>query len=335
MFPTNSIQNPFLPNMSVQFLANLMVKLHEGVAWSAEEVQTLQVASGLLTVHESRRPSESVERRVVKKIKTVESQHNTPIPTQLVAPPVEEFTLDAVEGVEIPEATKAPEVETKVAEAAKATEAKAVETKAPEVKTVAEPTKTTYTPPPILSTHCIARKVTKDILPGTEANPVYKVKQCPRFRGKDDVLCSKCNEFLVEWKSNPKKKGKWEGALNETPLDHLHVMGSKWYHEKYPSTAATSTTVSVAPIPVESIAPIPEPVPECVLMNVPAKEVKWATLKIGGVHYIYNLLDRRVYRADITQEGEDQIMWESFEGKWRNGEIDPHCEETEDPCYDD
>jgi hypothetical protein len=48
--------------------------------------------------------------------------------------------------------------------------------------------------------------------------------------------------------------------------------------------------------------------------------------------YIYNLRDHRVYRADITKEGEDQILWDSYEGKYINGEIDPHCEENEDEC---
>ena len=124
---------------------------------------------------------------------------------------------------------------------------------------------------------------------------------------------------------NPKKKSKWEGALNETPLDALHVEGSKWFHEKYPN--GIHREISEAPMEVE-------PQQECVLVSAPIKEVKWAALKIDGIHYMYNLRDRRVYRADITKEGEDQIMWESYEGKWRKGEIDPHCEENEEECSD-
>ena len=288
---------------SVSFLAGLMVKLHEGVVWSVEEVQALKVAAGLLQVHESR---ESRETRVIKKIKTVESQQNTPIPTQILAPPVEELVLDAT-----PVEAKPVEVVAEVKPVVVVAEAKPVES---------------YSPPKINPTYCIARKVSKDTIAGTD---VFKMKQCPRLRVKGGVLCSKCTEFLEEWKKNPKKKSKWEGTLNEVPLDHLHVEGSKWFHEKYPTGLPSNPPTNILNEEAK------EPQEECVLVDAPAKEVKWATLKHEGMNYIYNVRDRRVYKADITKEGEDQILWDSYEGKWRNGEIDPHYEENEEEVYDD
>ena len=298
-----SVLLTFILTMSISFLAGLMVKLHESTAWSVEEVQTLKIAAGLLQYHEAK-DAKHDEKRIVKKIKTIESQHNTPVPSQMAPSPVEELVLNPVPVV--PEVPVVPAVSA-----------------FPEVPVVPTTSKL-YTPPEIDPNYCIARKV-KDVIPGTD---VHTVKQCNRRRAKGEVLCPICAKFLEDWKENPKKK-KWEGVLTETPLDHLHVEGSKWFHEKYPNGLPMQTqTEAEVPVPAD-------PQQECVLIDAPAKEVKWASLKHDGINYIYNLRDRRVYKADITQEGEDQILWESYEGKWRNGEIDPHYEENEEECWDD
>jgi hypothetical protein len=162
----------------------------------------------------------------------------------------------------------------------------------------------------------------KNVLPGTDANKVYEAKQCIRVRAKGELLCPKCEEYYTAFKEKSKGKANWEGFINEKPLDHLHVAGSKWFEEHYPTGL---------PAPVEVQVPS-DPAQETVLAeNAPVLEIKWATVKISGIQYIYNTYDRRIYRADITKEGEDQILWDSFSGKYINGEIDVYAPETEEP----
>lgn len=175
--------------------------------------------------------------------------------------------------------------------------------------------------------HCLARMVQKaKILPGTEDNKVYEAKQCIRLRAKGQLLCPKCEEYYMAFKEKSKGKANWEGFINETPLDTLHVVGSKWFEEHYPAGLPT------AQVAVVSVAVPSDPAQETVLAeNAPVLEIKWATVKIGGIQYIYNTHDRRIYRADIAQEGENRILWDSFSGKYINGEIDVYAPETEEP----
>jgi hypothetical protein len=64
--------------------------------------------------------------------------------------------------------------------------------------------------------------------------------------------------------------------------------------------------------------------------NAAVVEVKWAKMKLNGINYIYNAEDRRMYRADISKEGEDQIMWEDYAGRYINGQIDVFAPEEEE-----
>ncbi len=220
---------------------------------------------------------------------------------------------------------------------------------APKIKKIkTEPAKVAAEPPvqkeeppeplQISPKHCMARMVQqKKVIPGTEDNRVYEAKQCIRLRAKGELLCPKCEDFYKAYREKSKGKNNWEGFLNETPLDHLRVVGSKWFRENYPhglptntTTANTTTEITTANI-TETTTANTHPTTETVLVpNATIKEVKWANWKKDGIHYIYNIRDRRIYKADVSKEGEDQIMWDSFEGKFIHGEINFYEEENED-----
>lgn len=184
--------------------------------------------------------------------------------------------------------------------------------------------------------HCLARMVQKaKPLSGTEDNKVYEAKQCIRLRAKGQLLCPKCEEYYTAYKEKSKGKGKanWEGFINEKPLDGLHIVGSKWFDEHYPAGLPQQVALATSLVTTFVTTPVPcDPAQETVLAeNAPVLEIKWATVKIGGIQYIYNTYDRRIYRADVSKEGEDQILWDSFSGKYINGEIDVYAPETEEP----
>jgi hypothetical protein len=213
------------------------------------------------------------------------------------------------------------------------------------VETSVEPSITyiSYIPPVIDPKHCSARKIDdKSPIPGLPGTAkAFHVKQCVRKPAKGENVCLKCKEFQVKWSEGKDTKCKdWKGLLTETPIDTLPIIGSKWFSTTYPhvriiGAAATMTETIATAGSTENSVEIPK-LPETVLEDTrKVQEVKWSALKLDGVHYIYNLIDRRIYRADITKSGEDQIMWEHFEGKWRNGEIDYYAEENEDECFDD
>ncbi len=187
--------------------------------------------------------------------------------------------------------------------------------------------------------HCLARMVQqKKVIPGTEANKVYEAKQCIRLRAKGELLCPKCEEYYKAYREKSKGKNNWEGFLNETPLEHLRVVGSKWFQENYPhglpgtnTTAITDSADSTTTETITETANTANPATETILVpNTTIKEVQWANVKIDGIHYIYNLRDRRIYKADVSKEGEDQILWDSFEGKYIHGAINYYEEENED-----
>ena len=264
-------------NVDIPFLASLLLKLHAGQLWSAEEVEALQ---------------------------SVVPQPTMAIPKETPQPPMDsEKLLEPV--LEVPKV----KIKTIAAPAAPAAEAKTLE---------------------ISARHCLARMVQKkNVIPGTENNKVYETKQCSRVRAKGELLCPKCEEYYTAFKGKSKGKANWEGFINETPLDHLHVIGSKWFHEHYPSGIVSESIVSV-PSTIPNLVTAP-PIQEVLLAETtPVKEVKWINIKIGGIHYIYNSNDRRTYRADMTKSGEDQIQWDTYEGKYINGILDPYAEETED-----
>jgi hypothetical protein len=298
----NSFHTFLIDKMAdLSFLAGLLLKLHSGQSWTDEEVASLQIlAPKVDAIPEVRTevpeppaplsppevPKHEGPKRVkkVKKVEATEPATPVEIPTEPVTP---------VEEPSVPAAPAAP---------------------APEPKPVLE----------ISAKHCLARMVQKNkVVPGTEDNKVYETKQCIRLRAKGHLLCPKCEEYYTAYKEKAKGKAQWEGFINEKPLDTLHVVGSKWFHEHYPGGLAQTT---------ELLAPVPsDPTKETILAeNAPIVEVKWATIKLGGVHYIYNTHNRNIYRADVGKEGEDQVIWESFGGKYINGTIDTYAPETED-----
>ncbi len=307
-------------NTSIAFLAGLLLKMHEKQSWTAEELSSLQsmvitekapeVAPAAPEVTEAapevtpevaeKPPAPEPEApkheapKKVKKVKKVASEESiAPAPAPVAKPEPTEV---------IPAAPKEPEVIPVAA--------------APELV--------------ISPTHCLARMVQKTkVIPGTEANKVYEAKQCIRKRAKGELLCPKCEEFYTAYKEKSKGKANWEGFINEKPLDNLHIVGSKWFQENYPAGLPTGMP-SVATPAFPTSAPS-DPEKETILAeNAPIVEVSWTRIKIGGIHYIYNSADRRTYRADISKEGEDQIIWDSYCGKYINGKIDSYAPESED-----
>jgi hypothetical protein len=248
-------------------------------------------------------------------------------PTELVIPTVDETVVAPKH--------EAPKRVKKVKKLEETVPAPTVEPVVPEVPVVvpAAPEAPAIPSAPVVPTapileisakHCLARMVQKNkVIPGTEDNKVYEAKQCIRLKAKGQLLCPKCEEYYTAYKEKAKGKANWEGFINEKPLDNLHVVGSKWFHEHYPGGLAQTTEL---PTPVPS-----DPAKETILAeNAPIVEVKWATIKLNGVHYIYNTHNRNIYRADVSKEGEDQVIWESFGGKYINGTIDSYAPETED-----
>jgi hypothetical protein len=297
---------PFVPilsfptmNVDIPFLAGLLLKLHAGQTWSADEVVALQsvVLAAAPATPAAATPEESQK----------------PLDAETLLEPILEVPKVKIKTVK--EACIAPSVPTPSAPAPAA----------PAPAAPAEAAPTAVKPLEISSRHCLARMVQKkNVIPGTDANKVYETKQCIRVRAKGELLCSKCEEYYTAYKEKSKGKANWEGFINETPLDHLHVVGSKWFREHYPSGIVSETPDTIAAVPAD-------PVQEVLLAETtPVKEVKWVNIKIGGIQYIYNSLDRRTYRADMTKTGEDQIQWDNYEGKYINGTLDPYAEETED-----
>ncbi len=322
-------------NTSLAFLAGLLLKMHEKQSWTAEELSSLQsmvkapevaeMAPAAPEVAEMAPAAPEVAEKapeVAKVVPEVAEKPPAPEPEALKheAPKkVKKVKKVASEESIAPAPAPAPvanPVPTEVIPAAP---------KEPEVIPVAAAPELVISP-----THCLARMVQKTkVIPGTEANKVYEAKQCIRKRAKGELLCPKCEEFYTAYKEKSKGKANWEGFINEKPLDNLHIVGSKWFQENYPAGLPTGMP-SVATPAFPTSAPS-DPEKETILAeNAPIVEVSWTRIKIGGIHYIYNSADRRTYRADISKEGEDQIIWDSYCGKYINGKIDSYAPESED-----
>jgi hypothetical protein len=123
-----------------------------------------------------------------------------------------------------------------------------------------------------------------------------------------------------QYRESKGKDKKWLGRVGEKMLDHVHMYGSVWFHQKYPDGLGTA----------EETKEEPKEVIESVLSSEELKEVLWAPFVYDGIAMIRNLKTHNVYKADSEQEGEDMILWEEFMGKWRDGEIDSTAEEDEE-----
>ncbi len=291
---------PYIPNMSLSpsFLARLLLKVSKVAAFTDEEIAILESAAADVAAEQPTSEPEAEPQETHSQVP--KEPENTPVLAPTQAPP-------------------APAAQPKTIKKVKC------------VEDSAAPTAAVYVPPEISTRHCLARMVQKkQVLPGTDANKVYEAKQCIRLRAKGELLCPKCEEYYTAFKEKSKGKANWEGFINETPLDHLHIVGSKWFREQYPAGLPAGDVPSTPAAPVETPAPS-NPANETVLAeNAPVQEVQWTRVKIGGVHYIYNMRDRRIYRADISKEGEEQILWDTYAGKYVNGTIDAYAPETED-----
>jgi hypothetical protein len=329
--------------MNDSFLASVLLKIINSEPVGAEDMSRLQsiaasTSSALpelpTSAPNSAPSSPATAKKAPKKIKTLEAVAATPAAAAAAAAAADQVILLESSAPEVPVPvveTVAPEVPVPV-----------VQTVPPEVPAAAATiTYISYIPPPVDPKRCAARKVDDKSLvvglPGTAK--VFNVKQCVRYPAKGESLCPKCKEFQTKWSEGKDSKCKdWKGLLADAPLDCLPVVGSKWFRTTYENVrVAGAAAPEEAAVVEETGDAVSAPkLPETVLEDThKVQEVKWGSLKLEGVNYIYNLKDRRIYRADITKSGEEQIMWEHFEGKWRNGEIDYYAEENEDSCFDD
>lgn len=301
--------NPLLYKMSdLSFLAGLMLKLHSGQSWTAEEIASLRVLAP----------------PVITEIKPDVGPDNA-VNNESTCKSILEVLQTAPESVSEPPKHEAPKRVKKVKKiepTVSETPAEVVPVEVPIPISVPEIQVPIQTKIEISAKHCLARMVQKNkIVPGTEDNKLYETKQCIRLKAKGQLLCPKCEEYYTAYKEKAKGKANWEGFINEKPLDHLHIVGSKWFYEHYPGGLDPTAEVAL-PIPSD-------PTQETVLAeNAPVVEVHWTNIKIGGVNYIYNTEDRRIYRADINKEGEDQILWDDYAGKYINGRIDSFAPEN-------
>ena len=177
------------------------------------------------------------------------------------------------------------------------------------------------------ATKCVARKIDdENPIPGTDAAKIYPEKQCIRKRSKGELLCSVCARMEEKWRESKGKDKKWFGRIGDPVPEHLHIIGSKWFHDKYPHGIGNSAPTAPAQTLVLSV-------PATVLdTTAPVQEVVWKLQTIDGVPMIRHLKDRRVYRADMNKEGEDCIMWDHYQGRWNEdeGEIDYYAPEEDE-----
>jgi hypothetical protein len=227
---------------------------------------------------------------------------------------------------EVPDVPKSPNKIKIISKAATPVAPAAPAAPAPAAPAAPAPT-TSYTVTKVDAKLCIARKVDdKDHIPGTDAAKVYPEKQCIRKRAKGELLCNICAKMEEKWQESKGRDKKWHGRLGDPVPEHLHIVGSKWYHEKYPHGITATSAEAAAPAP-------PAPENETLLdEEAPVKEIVWKLQTIEGVPMIRHLKNGRVYKADMNQEGEDRILWDQYQGRWNDdeGEIDYYAPEEDD-----
>jgi hypothetical protein len=95
-----------------------------------------------------------------------------------------------------------------------------------------------------------------------------------------------------------------------------------------PEPAPEADTPESAP---ES-APAPKPVRKATVAATSApRDVEWVTFISDGVPLIRNTKSSNVYQCDTSKHRlEDMVLRDKFEGKWRDGRLDPYAEEDEE-----
>lgn len=83
----------------------------------------------------------------------------------------------------------------------------------------------------------------------------------------------------------------------------------------------------------EAEAPAPAPMPRkvAVAADGAAKEVEWVTFIVDGTVLIRHTKTANVYQCDRSKHRlEDMVQRDKFEGKWRDGRLDPYADEEDE-----
>lgn len=171
---------------------------------------------------------------------------------------------------------------------------------------------------------CQARKVNdKEFIPGTEADKVYAEAQCMRKKQADSDFCKFCAATHEKWRSSGGKEKKWAGRVDEPIPDHLHILGSAWFKKTYPRGLETATT--------GGHITSPPPATDVVLDDsVPIQVLEWEAFSFQGSTLIRHMKDGRVYKADMSKEGMERIVFSQFQGRWKDGDLDIYGLEEEE-----
>lgn len=175
---------------------------------------------------------------------------------------------------------------------------------------------------------CQARKVNdKEFIPGTEPNKVYAEIQCTRKKATGSDFCKFCGATEEKWRTGGQKEKKWAGRVTEPVPDHIHVVGSAWYKQKYPQGLNVSRKVTM---------PIEPPVTDVVLDDsLPIQVIEWEAFTFQGTPMIRHMADGRVYKADMSKVGAERILFDHYQGRWEDDDLNIYALETDEEESDD
>jgi hypothetical protein len=302
--------------MSVSFLAGILLKYIEGAKISSDDLDSLRNLCGAepsatATATSTTKPSatEPSVAEPAKKVRKIKAKLEEKLEESLLAP------VDL-----IPEAVSAAVV---VVPGAVST------ANADDEPKIVQQSEQSFRVQTIDKKLCVARKIDKTHIPGTENAKIYAERQCNKKPATGSKLCKTCQSMDEKAKASGKDKTSWLGRLSDPIPDHLHIIGSKWYKTKYPNGLPAVLDMKNTPADEESCS-IEEPITESIIEKGPAIDMEWLALQHDGIPMIRNIKNGKVYRADLNKEGDDMIIWSQFIGRWKDGEIDYYAEEDND-----
>lgn len=191
-----------------------------------------------------------------------------------------------------------------------------VELETPAVKAPSPPTKGATINPSL----CQARKVNdKEFIPGTDANKVYLEIQCSRKKQPESDFCKFCAATEEKWRTGGGKEKKWAGRMTDPIPDHIHVVGSAWFKKAYPNGLDALQTV----VPPASTDVILDD-------SAPVQTVAWEAFTFQGTPMIRHMTDGRVYKADMSKDGLERIVFSQYQGRWEDGDLNIYAPEEDD-----
>jgi hypothetical protein len=207
----------------------------------------------------------------------------------------------------------------------------------------------------------------KNPIPGTRKGDagattlMFPEKQCTKKPLPGQKLCAICLRKDDEYKAKPTTIPKdYFGLLDEPLFANSKVIGCEYFFSKYPKGLLddpTTAPVPTAPAPVPT-APVANEIKVVTLTVTEPKKPKkprakkenivventtvaktdeapvqpeWFTFLYEYRVLIRNTKDGRVYDADTNKsEREEMIKWDSYRGRWRDGELDIYAPENEE-----